>query len=161
MGRWRLCRWFCRWRSRAWRWRHTIHKSCFPGHGEAIVDSLRASEQLKISLVTVFKAQGMRHIAMSPVTTSDGKIGIGLAPVAVLETRSLQLGLCRARLKSGQRQRTKISPQDGRALKSRLSLRQCDRKHRDSLSSSIGQRPQVESKQTQRRPKISYFYDVL
>jgi putative acetyltransferase len=63
-----------------------VHRACFPTEGEAkLVEALRAAGRLTISLVAIAGDQIVGHIAFSPVTTSGGKTGLGLGPIAVLE----------------------------------------------------------------------------
>lgn len=50
-----------------------------------IIDSLRKSQALALSLVAEFENNIIGHIAFSPVTITDGSIGwYGLGPVSVL-----------------------------------------------------------------------------
>jgi putative acetyltransferase len=63
-----------------------IHVASFPTDVEArLVDLLRAAGRLPISLVAEVDGVVVGHIAFSPVTTGSGKVGAGLAPVAVIE----------------------------------------------------------------------------
>jgi len=65
---------------------HAVHAACFPTDAEArIVDLLRAAGRLTISLVAEAGGTLIGHVAISPVTTTFGKVGAGLAPVAVVE----------------------------------------------------------------------------
>jgi putative acetyltransferase len=62
-----------------------VHVASFPTANEAkLVEALRASGRLCVSLVAVEQDQIVGHIAFSPVTVVGGTGGIGLAPVAVL-----------------------------------------------------------------------------
>lgn len=62
-----------------------VHEAAFPGPDEAaIVDALRASDALTISLVATVEDQIIGHIAFSPITINNAPAGLGLAPVAVL-----------------------------------------------------------------------------
>lgn len=63
-----------------------IHLAAFPGPAEAdVVDALRASGNLKISLVAELPGGNLvGHIAFSPVVLETGLHGLGLAPLAVL-----------------------------------------------------------------------------
>jgi putative acetyltransferase len=67
-----------------------IHLSAFPGDVEArLVDALRDSGRLFVSLVAVIGETVVGHIALSPVTltpAAESARGYGLAPVAVLES---------------------------------------------------------------------------
>jgi putative acetyltransferase len=63
-----------------------VHRACFPTDGEArLVDALRASGQLSLSLVAEVDGEVVGHVAFSPVTLAVGEAGVGLGPVAVLE----------------------------------------------------------------------------
>lgn len=63
-----------------------IHERAFPTPAEAdLVDALRYSGRLAISLVAIAGETVVGHAALSPVTLADSTIcGLGLAPVAVL-----------------------------------------------------------------------------
>ena len=65
---------------------HRVHRAAFPGPGEAaVVDALRSSEHLAVSLVAESSEAGIiGPIAFSPVRLEGGTEGIGLAPLAVL-----------------------------------------------------------------------------
>ena len=55
------------------------------GTESAIVDALRAAGALTVSLVAEVDGQVVGHVAVSPVTVSDGSSGwYGLGPVSVL-----------------------------------------------------------------------------
>jgi putative acetyltransferase len=59
--------------------------ACFPTPAEAsLVEQLRESELLTLSLVAVVDAKIVGHVAFSPVTVASGSTGVGLAPLAVL-----------------------------------------------------------------------------
>jgi putative acetyltransferase len=59
--------------------------ACFPSDAEArLVDLLRAAGRLDVSLVAEVDGAIVGHVAFSPVTTANGAIGTGLAPVGVL-----------------------------------------------------------------------------
>lgn len=85
-----------------------IHESCFPTAAEArLVDALRAAGRLRISLVAcvgpqigeVGQTEVVGHAGFSPVHAADGSEGLGLAPVAVLEShrrRGIAASLIRA-----------------------------------------------------------------
>jgi putative acetyltransferase len=63
-----------------------MHERAFPTPAEAdLVDALRQSGRLVISLVAVAGEVIVGHAAVSPVTLADSTLrGLGLAPVAVL-----------------------------------------------------------------------------
>ena len=65
-----------------------VHKAAFPSDIEArLVDALRASKRLLVSLVAEESGRIVGHIAFSPVTihpTHTAHSGVGLAPVGVL-----------------------------------------------------------------------------
>ena len=74
---------------------HHVHSAAFPTDAEArLVDSLRASEKLSVSLVAELDGVTVGHIAFSPVSlqASDSNVllGVGLAPVAVHPTHQRQ-----------------------------------------------------------------------
>lgn len=59
----------------------------FPTQAEAdLVEALRRSGELIVSLVASDDDEIVGHVAFSPVLTSDAREGIGLAPVAVNES---------------------------------------------------------------------------
>jgi putative acetyltransferase len=63
-----------------------VNRACFPTDGEArLVDALRMSGQLSLSLVAEVDGEVVGHVAFSPVTVAGGEAGIGLGPVAVVE----------------------------------------------------------------------------
>lgn len=63
-----------------------VHASCFPTPAEAdLVDNLRAAGRLTVSLVALADEAIVGHVAFSPVSTDAGVVGLGLAPVAVIE----------------------------------------------------------------------------
>lgn len=65
---------------------HAVHAAAFPTDAEArLVALLRAAGRLSVSLVAADGPAVVGHVGFSPVTTADGAVGIGLAPVAVLE----------------------------------------------------------------------------
>src|SRR5437868_14399489 len=65
---------------------HAVHVASFPTPVEArLVDALRASGRLLVSLVAEANATIVGHVAFSPVETGDGSIGVGLGPLAVWE----------------------------------------------------------------------------
>jgi putative acetyltransferase len=58
--------------------------SAFGGEDEAnLVDALRASDHLAVSLVAIADGRIVGHIAFSPVTIDGRPGGLGLAPLAV------------------------------------------------------------------------------
>lgn len=66
---------------------HAIHVASFPTGLEAnLVDALRTAGHLTISLVAEVDGRIVGHVAFSPVTAANGSVGIGLAPVAVIES---------------------------------------------------------------------------
>jgi putative acetyltransferase len=65
---------------------YAIHASSFPTDGEAkVVDALRVSGRLSVSLVAELNGDVVGHVAFSPVTVADGAVGVGLGPIAVVE----------------------------------------------------------------------------
>jgi putative acetyltransferase len=63
-----------------------VNRACFPTDGEArLVDALRSSGQLSLSLVAEVDGEVVGHVAFSPVTVMAGEAGVGLGPVAVVE----------------------------------------------------------------------------
>jgi putative acetyltransferase len=86
---------------------HTVHASSFPTDAEArLVDLLRQSLRLTVSLVAVSDGSVVGHVAFSPVTVATGAVGVGLGPVAVVQSHRRRgiaaqlieagLGACRA-----------------------------------------------------------------
>ncbi|MHC5066103.1 MAG: GNAT family N-acetyltransferase [Planctomycetota bacterium] len=66
---------------------HAVHAASFPSPYEAsLVDALRAADKLSISLVAEVDGKVVGHVAFSPVTVNEKKIGFGLAPVAVIHS---------------------------------------------------------------------------
>jgi putative acetyltransferase len=62
-----------------------VHDLAFGGPEESrIVQRLRQSSKLAISLVAEIEGTIVGHIAYSPVSSEEGIIGLGLAPVGVL-----------------------------------------------------------------------------
>lgn len=60
----------------------------FPSDLEArIVDALRRSGRLIVSYVAIENDRVVGHVAFSPVRAESGAAGVGLAPVAVIESR--------------------------------------------------------------------------
>jgi putative acetyltransferase len=64
---------------------HHVHTVSFPTSLEAkLVDALRDSGRLRISLIAEENGAVVGHVAFSPVTLAGSAGGIGLGPVAVL-----------------------------------------------------------------------------
>jgi putative acetyltransferase len=62
--------------------------AAFPTDAEArLIDALRAVGDLSVSLVAVDAGRIVGHVAFSPVTLDGAVIGLGLAPVAVDESK--------------------------------------------------------------------------
>lgn len=82
--------------------KHSSHTEQF------IVDALRKSGQLSVSLVAVDNAQIIGHVAISPVTLSSGASGwYGLGPLSVLpdwQAQGVGSALMKAALTELQRQ---------------------------------------------------------
>jgi putative acetyltransferase len=82
----------------------TIHEAAFPTDAEArLVDALRASGNLSVSLVATVGSAIIGHIAFSPVeiqTSSSPSKGLGLAPVAVAPAYQRQ-GVGSAMIRAG------------------------------------------------------------
>ena len=65
----------------------TVNLAAFPTDAEArLVDCLRAAGSLTVSMVADLDGRIVGHAAFSPVTAANGALGIGLGPVAVLES---------------------------------------------------------------------------
>lgn len=83
---------------------HAVHASAFPSGAEArLVDALRDAGNLTVSMVAIDDNRIVGHVAFSPVTTESGASGVGLAPVAVLDShrrRGIAAALIRAGLES-------------------------------------------------------------
>jgi putative acetyltransferase len=70
---------------------HAVHAASFPTDLEArLVDRLRATGQLAVSLVAEVDGAVMGHIGFSPVTAASGAAGAGLAPMAVVKPQRRQ-----------------------------------------------------------------------
>lgn len=73
---------------------HALHVAAFETDAEArLVDALRASGALTLSLVAVEDGAVVGHVAFSPVSVdADGRVaeGVGLAPMAVAPGRQRQ-----------------------------------------------------------------------
>jgi putative acetyltransferase len=68
-----------------------IHAASFPTSAEArLVDLLRTAGQLNVSLVAEADGIIVGHVAFSRVTIQQGAVGLGLAPLAVLESSRKQ-----------------------------------------------------------------------
>ena len=66
---------------------HTLHASSYPTDAEArLVDLLRQAARLTVSLVAVADGSVVGHVAFSPVAAATGAFGVGLAPVAVVQS---------------------------------------------------------------------------
>jgi putative acetyltransferase len=69
----------------------SVVASAFPTDAEArLVDRLRETGFLSLSLVADEAGVVVGHVALSPVTINDELIGLGLAPLAVLPARQRQ-----------------------------------------------------------------------
>lgn len=70
---------------------HAVHASCFPSDGEArLVNLLRDAGRLTVSLVAEAEGVIVGHIGFSPVTTTSGTMGLGLAPISVVASHRRQ-----------------------------------------------------------------------
>jgi putative acetyltransferase len=73
---------------------HEVHRACFPTDAEArLVDRLRESGRLLVSLVAEVEGEVAGYIAFSPVEVEGAAglaVGAGLAPVAVRPDRQRQ-----------------------------------------------------------------------
>ena len=68
-----------------------IHVASFPTDAEArLVDLLREASNLSVSLVAEVRGEVVGHVAFSPVRVASGRVGAGLAPVAVLPSHRRQ-----------------------------------------------------------------------
>lgn len=83
---------------------YAVHAAAFPTDAEArLVDRLRAAGRLAVSLVAEADGAVVGHVGFSPVTAATGAVGVGLAPVAVVEPHRRQgvaAGLIRAGLEA-------------------------------------------------------------
>lgn len=81
-----------------------VQRAAFPSPDESrLVDALRLSGNLRLSLVAIENAEIVGHVAFSPVSleSSFGNIaGLGLAPVAVLPDHQRR-GIGSALIRSG------------------------------------------------------------
>lgn len=70
---------------------HAVHVASFPTDAEArLVHLLRTAGHLSVSLLAEADSVVVGHVAFSPVSVSTGAVGVGLAPVAVLESHRRQ-----------------------------------------------------------------------
>src|SRR5436190_24334124 len=70
---------------------HAVNAASFPTELEAnLVDALRVAGHLTVSLVAEVDGTVVGHVAFSPVTAASGARGIGLGPVAVMESHRRQ-----------------------------------------------------------------------
>jgi len=85
---------------------HAVHGAAFPADAEAnLVDALRASSRLSLSLVAECNGGVVGHVAFSPITVEGVLSGWGLAPMSVTPEfqrqgvggRLIDDGLARAR----------------------------------------------------------------
>jgi putative acetyltransferase len=68
-----------------------VHASGFPTDAEArLVNLLRGAGRLIVSLVAEVNGAVVGHAAFSPVTDENGSVGVGLAPLAVIEAHRRQ-----------------------------------------------------------------------
>jgi putative acetyltransferase len=80
---------------------HAVHVACFPGPAEAeLVDALRAAGRLTFSFVAEAGGQVVGHVAFSPVSATGAANGVGLAPVAVVESHRKR-GIAAALIRTG------------------------------------------------------------
>lgn len=83
---------------------HLVNVASFPTDAEArLVDALRVEGDLAVSLVAQVNGEVVGHVAFSPVTVtdqSDTQRGVGLAPVAVVESHRKQ-GIAYALINTG------------------------------------------------------------
>ena len=78
-----------------------VHLLSFSTPAESkLVDALRVAGHLSLSLVVVVDGEVVGHVAFSPVSTTLGMPGFGLAPVAVLPEHR-QHGLAALLIHSG------------------------------------------------------------
>jgi putative acetyltransferase len=78
-----------------------VHEACFPTLAECrLVDLLRQANKLSVSLVAEVDCRIVGHVAFSPVHANARAIGIGLAPVAVIESHRRQ-GIAAQLIRSG------------------------------------------------------------
>jgi len=70
---------------------HRLVARAFPSDAEArLIDNLRASRRLVLSLVAVDGDAIIGHVSFSPVSLNGREIGWGMAPVSTLPERQLQ-----------------------------------------------------------------------
>ena len=78
-----------------------VHRSAFPTDYEGrLVDGLRTADKLTMSLVAEVGDEIVGHVAFSPVSLEGTSGGLGLAPVAVLETHRRH-GIAAALIRTG------------------------------------------------------------
>jgi putative acetyltransferase len=81
---------------------YAVHAASFPTQLEArLVDALRTAGRLSVSLVAEVEGAVVGHVAFSPVATAGGAVGVGLGPVAVVDShrrRGIAAALVRAGL---------------------------------------------------------------
>ncbi|MCC6906855.1 MAG: N-acetyltransferase [Phycisphaerales bacterium] len=66
---------------------HAVLAVSFPTDAEArLVDALPGGGHLTVSMVAIDEDRVIGHVAFSPVRAESGAAGVGLAPVAVLES---------------------------------------------------------------------------
>ena len=66
---------------------HALLCACFPSEAEArLVGLLRRARRLSVALVATVDGKVVGYIAISPVSTANGKFGAGVAPLAVHES---------------------------------------------------------------------------
>jgi putative acetyltransferase len=86
---------------------HRLHEEAFPTPVEArLVDALRASRRLLVSLVAEEAGEIVGHVALSPVSAGASRGGLGLAPLAVASgcrRRGVAARLVRAGLDASRR----------------------------------------------------------
>ena len=86
---------------------HHLHEEAFPTSVEArLVDALRASRRLLVSLVAEEAGEIVGHVALSPVSAGASRGGLGLAPLAVASgcrRRGVAARLVRAGLDASRR----------------------------------------------------------
>ncbi len=81
-----------------------VHLASFPTPAEAdLVDRLRTAGRLPVSVLADVDGTVVGHVGFSPVSTSSGESGVGLAPLAVLgawRRRGIGAGLVRQGLEA-------------------------------------------------------------
>jgi putative acetyltransferase len=80
---------------------HAVHAASFPTDVESrLVDLLRVTGRLPVSLVAEIGDVVVGHVAFSPVTAVSDAVGVGLAPVAVAEPHRRR-GIAAALVRTG------------------------------------------------------------